>query len=64
MLAITYYWIFNEDMRETWKHKVIRESLERGYSLPRITKEYKLSPTAIINEIEGDIELKMLMLEK
>ena len=50
-------------MRETWKHKVIRESLERGYSLPRITKEYKLSPAAIISEIESDFELKMMMLE-
>lgn len=51
-------------MRETWKHKVIKESLEKGYSLPRITKEYKLSPAAIISAIETDIELKMLMLEK
>lgn len=47
-------------MNETWKHKVIRESLEQGYSISHIVSLFKLSPAVILNEIENDIELKML----
>ena len=47
---------------ESWKHKVIRESFEKGYSIPRISKEFKLSITAILGEINKDIELKYLYL--
>ena len=48
-------------MIETWKHKVIRESLEKGYSIPRIVSIFKLSTCAILNEIESDINLKLLI---
>ena len=34
-------------MKETWKHKVIREGLEKGWSFMRISKEHKLSVSAI-----------------
>ena len=45
---------------ETWKHKVSREGLENGWSYVRISKEYKLSITAIFAEVENDINLKIL----
>ena len=51
-------------MIETWKHKVIRESLEKGYSIPRIVSIFKLSTCAILNEIESDINLKLLTINK
>ena len=47
---------------ETWKHKVIREGLEQGWSFTRISKEYKLSVCSIFAEVENDINLKMLIL--
>lgn len=50
-------------MVETWKHKVIRESLEEGLSIPHIVEKYRLSVSAILNEIDSDIELKMLQIE-
>ena len=46
-------------MIETWKHKVIRESLEKGYSIPRIVSIFKLSTCAILNEIESDINSRI-----
>ena len=45
---------------ESWKHKVIRESLEQGYSYIQISKKYKLSISAIYTEIENNIDLKIL----
>lgn len=51
-------------MIETWKHKVIRESLEKGYSIPRIVSIFKLSTCTILNEIESDINLKLLIINK
>ena len=51
-------------MIETWKHKVIRESLEKGYSIPRIVSIFKLSTCALLNEIESDTNLKLLIIDK
>ena len=45
---------------ESWKHKVIRESLELGWSYMKISKTYKLSIPAIMNEIDNDINLKIM----
>ena len=49
-------------MKETWKHKVIREGLEKGWSFMRISKEHKLSVSAIYNEVENDMDLKIMIL--
>ncbi len=47
---------------ESWKHKVIRESLEQGLSYMQISNKYKLSISAIHCEVENDIYLKMLII--
>lgn len=46
---------------ESWKHKVIRESLEQGLSYMQISNKYRLSVAAICKEVEYDIHLKMLV---
>lgn len=49
-------------MIETWKHKVIREGLEQGHSVIRISKDTKLSVSAILRELDNDFELKHYIL--
>ena len=49
-------------MNETWKHKVIREGLEAGHSVIRISNNTRLSISAILREINEDINLKILTL--
>lgn len=48
-------------MVETYKHRVIKEGLEKGLSVKRISDETKLSISAIMSEIDKDIDLKILL---
>lgn len=48
-------------MIETYKHRVIKEGLENGLSVKRISDETRLSISAIMSEIDKDIDLKILL---